>query len=421
MSATLAMNLYVKQQKIQGNDITNFGLGESPFGAPPILRKALADNSHRTSYLPSAGLMEARRAVAKFYAKYFDYYFPAERVVIGPGSKELIFNSMLAMDCAWLFCSPSWVSYEAQAKLLNRPTWRSYIPYQDDYRITAANLRKRFVEIDDKLEGRPLALLINYPNNPTGLTISKDEVKRIVKFARNNEIIILSDEIYANVTHSSYGAKHYSIGVEYPEGTIVTGGTSKDRSLGGWRFGVAILPEDQPGMLKAFKAIGSETYSSVAEPIQRAACVAYDGGDEIDRHIKDSTGVHELVGSTVHNLLSSIGYKTPAPEGAFYLLPSLNHLRDELEENGIFNSSDLVRRIIHNHKVAVIPGSAFGLRKEDFAFRLAYIDYDGPQVLKNYRKDPDEARANKNQFVKENCPEIVKGIIRLNEFIETIT
>ncbi len=419
-SATLSTNIFVKHQRKIGADLTNFGLGESPFGAPNILVKALGENAHHASYLPTEGILELRENISKFYDYYFNYKVEPGRIVVGPGSKELIFLTMAALDSPWLLDSPSWVSYESQARILGRKTWRAYTSYKNEYRITEKDLRKKFMIIDDGLDGKTLAILLNYPNNPTGLTLKKSEVQKIAKFARNNEIIILSDEIYANVTHNSFGYKHHSMGLEYPEGTIVTGGISKDRSLGGWRLGVAIMPEDQPLLLKSFKSIGSETYSSVAAPLQHAAITAYNCNPEVNQHIVDSTMVHDIVGQFVHLGLMDAGFSTPRPEGAFYLMPSLNHYSEELKENGIHNSRVLAKKLIIDYNVVVIPGVSFGLRLEDLAFRMAYIDYDGPQVLATYQANPEKALEDPPKFVQENCPSVYLGIKRLKNFTDDL-
>ena len=140
------------------------------------------------------------------------------------------------------FISPSWVSYETQAKLIDRPFYRIYAKEENGYMVTFDDIKTEYENSIIDTEFNQLIILINYPNNPTGMSLNKTEVRKIADFAREKNILILSDEIYANVTH---GEKiHHSFYVEYPEGTIVTGGISKDRSMGGYRLGVGILPNN---------------------------------------------------------------------------------------------------------------------------------------------------------------------------------
>lgn len=419
-SATLASRLKVNALRAQGEIISNFGLGESPFGGPKTVTDSIAKNAYRTSYLPTAGIPELRGMISRFYEQYYDFKFDSSQVIVAPGSKELLFNTMLAIDTTWLFFSPSWVSYESQAKMLGRPYYQIHLDYKDHFKITAQSIIHRFNEIDDQLHGRTLSILLNYPNNPTGLTLSNHEVRCIARFARNNEVLILSDEIYSNITHDDYKEKHLSMGIEYPEGTIVTGGISKDRSMGGTRFGLAIVPESQPQILKALKAIGSETYSAVSAPVQYGCVRAYDLNEETDLHIKDSTSIHSLVGKVVYDKLNKAKYHLPEPEGAFYLMPSLNEHRTALEEKGIFTSKALMNTLLERYSVVGIPGIAFGLRKDDLSFRIAYIDYDGPATLANFREDPDEAKANPEKFVLENAPSLMNGLTSFANFTKDL-
>ncbi len=420
VSPTLGINLYARRQRTKGRQIAHFGLGESPFGAPELVREALAKNAFRTSYLPSEGILELREAVAKFYKRYFDIETRPEQIIIAPGSKQLIYTAMITLASPWLIPRPSWVSYVTQTRIARTQAFRVPVYEEGNLRITERSLRKRYNDIVESVDAETLIMLINYPNNPTGLTINKDEVKKIARFARNNELMILSDEIYANVTHPSFGEKHHSIALEYPEGTIVTGGMSKDRSMGGWRVGVAILPEGNPHLVQAFKSIGSETYSCVPAPIQYAAIEGYRDNPEIDAHIRDSTQIHDYIGQWVYQKLSKAGFKTPPPEGGFYLFPSLNHKKNELAEMGIETSLALTNYILHKHHVVLLEGTAFGMPKEDMYFRLAYVDYDGDEVLAAFRKDPDKLKDDPTSFIREHAPYVYKGINSLVRFSSSI-
>ncbi len=415
-SATLAAKINVDYLRSLGETIMNFGLGESPFGAPKSVEEALKRHASNTSYLPTQGLPKLREEITGFYKRYFDITTKPDNVIIAPGSKQLLYETMVILDADWFFISPSWVSYETQAKIVGRSYWKAYLSDKNGYKVTEKQLRKRFNDIVDELNGRSLAMLINYPNNPTGMTLDKNEVQRIARFARNNEIIILSDEIYANVTHPNFNQKHHSFALEYPEGTITTGGISKDRSMGGWRLGVAILPDAFPLLRKAYKAVGSETYSCVSAPIQHAAIVAYQKNDDVEQHMKYSTLVHQTVGTFVYEQLHKAGFNVNRPEGAFYLLPSLNFMEDKLAEIGIYSSKDLTDYLLLEYGIAVIPGTAFGLRSDDLAFRMAYIDYDGPAALKTMIDNP-ELSNDPEYFVRNYTPKVYTGMEKFAEFM----
>ncbi len=410
-SATLEINTKVREYRSEGIEIYNFGLGQSPFGAPETVKEQFVKQADRTSYYPSQGIPELREKIAEFYKYFYDIEVRPEQVTTGPGSKELIFHTMLALNSSWYFMSPSWVSYETQANMIDRPFWRVFTQPENDYHLTVADIRRQFNKYADDPRSDEIIMLINYPNNPTGMTLNKDEVKRIARFARNNEIMILSDEIYANITFGD--EPHHSFFLEYPEGTIVTGGVSKDRSMGGYRMGAAILPDDER-LIQSFRAIASETFSSVAAPIQHASIAAFSPNQDIVSHIRDSTKIHALVGDYVYNRLRNMGFSLAKPEGAFYCFPSLHRMKEKLLEQDITSSRELVNLLLKEYQVATLSGSSFGMPKEEMALRMAYIDYDGRAALHYYRKN--QGQVDPMTFLEGQCPNIIEGLDQLEQF-----
>lgn len=416
-SATLKLNLKVKKLLAEGYDIINFGLGESPFGAPISVQNEIKKHGDKTSYYPSAGIYELRAQVKKFYKFHHNIIVDENQIIVGPGSKQIIFQAMLALKSSWIFISPSWVSYENQAKLIDRPFYRIYTKEENGYMVTVNDIKNQFEKYIKGTDYDQLIILINYPNNPTGMSLSENEVKKIAKFAKENNILILSDEIYANITYGN--KKHYSFYLEYPEGTIVTGGISKDRSMGGYRLGVGILPNDEK-LINAFKAISSETYSSSAAPIQHTAIVGYEISEDINNHIYDSTNLHSMIADYVYHRLEKSGYFVKKMEGSYYCFPSLEKYKKKMSDNGIFNSKDLERILLEEYGVAILGGYAFAMPIEKLVFRLAYIDYTGRKVLSEYRKFNNGKSKNKDieKFIKNNCPRIVEGMDRLELFLK---
>lgn len=416
-SATLKLNLKVKKLLAEGYDIINFGLGESPFGAPISVQNEIKKHGDKTSYYPSAGIYELRAQVKKFYKFHHNIIVDENQIIVGPGSKQIIFQAMLALKSSWIFISPSWVSYENQAKLIDRPFYRIYTKEENGYMVTVNDIKNQFEKYIKGTDYDQLIILINYPNNPTGMSLSENEVKKIAKFAKENNILILSDEIYANITYGN--KKHYSFYLEYPEGTIVTGGISKDRSMGGYRLGVGILPNDEK-LINAFKAISSETYSSSAAPIQHTAIVGYEISEDINNHIYDSTSLHSMIADYVYHRLEKSGYFVKKMEGSYYCFPSLEKYKKKMSDNGIFNSKDLERILLEEYGVAILGGYAFAMPIEKLVFRLAYIDYTGRKVLSEYRKFNSGKSKNKDieKFIKNNCPRIVEGMDRLELFLK---
>ena len=401
-SDTLAINQVVSQRIQAELPVYNFGLGQAPFPLPDCMQQALADNSWRKNYTNPTGIFELRRAIADFYQHYFLMEINPRQVVVGPGSKQLILQTMNILNCDWMIPQPSWVSYSPQTEIAGKQMHRIEL---DGLKITEKAIRKGF----DEITSNELILLLNYPNNPTGLTISDSELQRIARFARNNDILVLSDEIYGNLT---YFNNHSSIANYYPEGTITTGGMSKDRSAGGWRLGVAILP-DNDELISTFGAYASETYSCVADPIQNAAIAGYQVNEEIDNFMKNSREIHHIVSDFVYNELMDSGFAVERPEGAFYIYPNLDHRKNDLLKFGIKTPKDLEWHLMQNFNVAVLSAASFGM--DNMGFRLSLVDYDGKMVMEKYKNgllDTDT--------IPKYCSNMVDGVNRLKMFAQKL-
>jgi aspartate/methionine/tyrosine aminotransferase len=244
-------------------------------------------------------------------------------------------------------------------------------------------------------------------------------LKELADVARNNNVQVLSDEIYALLSFQDHN--HYSIAEFYPEGTIITGGLSKDRSAGGFRVGVILLPNQEHELLKAILSVASNTWSCVAAPIQYAAIEAYRPTPEIVQYIKDCTSIHELVTRSGHQKLTSHSIRCPRPQGAFYLFPDWNNYRNALKQRGIATSADLASTLLKKWNVACLPGVDFGRRADDFSIRVATVDYAGEYALERFRADPKKAWLNPEEFTKEIAPRLIDGCSQLGGFTDSLS
>jgi len=273
VSATLSLNEQVRQMWDDGRDIFHLGFGESRFPVHPKIAQALKENVQRRSYLPALGLKELRETIAAYYQNKFQINVSADRVVIGPGSKSLIYALLLALGEEIILTQPSWVSYAPQAHLLGKPvTWVPLSP-ENNYVLDINVLEQKITESQQNW-GNPEVLVINSPMNPTGTMMPPKKIEDLADFARDQGLMVLSDEIYALTTYGEI--PHASIAQFYPEGSVILGGLSKHLSLGGWRFGVAILPPGRAGkaIAQAMQNIASSIWSCVTAPVQYAALVA---------------------------------------------------------------------------------------------------------------------------------------------------
>jgi aspartate aminotransferase len=220
-SPTLTLNDRIKEMMASGREVYHLGFGESRFPVHPQIARALQANIHQRSYLPALGIAPLRQAIAQFYARKFSLSVTADQVVVGPGSKSLLYAMMVALDGDVILPTPAWVSYSAQATLANRPILSVPMDPDDDYRLDVGRLATA-VDGAAKQWRRPDLLMVNTPHNPTGAVLSPGDVAALAEFARERELMILSDEIYSLVTHDS--GSHVSPAQHYPEGTIVFGG-----------------------------------------------------------------------------------------------------------------------------------------------------------------------------------------------------
>ncbi len=412
-SATLAINELITQRRKQGEEILHMGFGESPFPVHPLVRKALCENAGQKSYLATQGIKPLREQISKFYDKVFNLQYSADQIVVGPGSKVLLFDALVALEGPLFLPAPSWVSYQHQARLLGKEVYHVKTIPEDSYRLTPEAFEQSLQQNTQNPSDQKV-LLLNYPCNPTGHSFSAEQLKALAKVARDYNVIVLSDEIYGLVSFK--GQEHHSIAEFYPEGTLVTGGLSKDRSLGGFRVGVMLFPEDEQSLLTSICSIGSETWSCVAAPIQYAAIQAYQTTPEILDYIRDCANIHELATRYVYKQIHEAGIRCPPPQGAFYLMPDWNEHQKVLKGMGITTSKELAEQLLKKWNVASLPGSEFGMPVENLCIRIATVDYDGEEALTFFRGNREQAFEKPDEFVKSIAPRLVAACNQIKGF-----
>lgn len=274
-SQTLLINSQSNLLQNQDQKVIKFGFGQSPFLPPKTVLRALEKAVYHKEYSSVQGDAEIRELMSEFHKKHNGLEVKPENILIAPGSKILIYIILLAFEQADVFIpAPAWVSYAPQAKLAGHNIIKLNTTFEDKWRITPNNITKA---INFKKTSASI-LILNYPGNPDGLTYTEDELKAIASVAREQDILVISDEIYALLDHR---LNHKSFNNYYPEKTITTTGLSKWCGAGGWRFGAAFLYENiEPEFKQALIGIGSETYSCAPTPVQIAAKMAYQNFDK---------------------------------------------------------------------------------------------------------------------------------------------
>ncbi|AQZ67923.1 Aspartate aminotransferase [[Actinomadura] parvosata subsp. kistnae] len=350
LSATLAANEDIERRRRAGDRVLHLAFGEAGLPVHPALRDKLAAASERNGYGPVAGASGLRAAAAGYWTRRGLVTDP-ELVVSGPGSKSLLYGLLLAIGGDIVMPMPSWVSYAAQADLVgSRPILVPAPPGEGgvpDPELVVREVHRA------RAQGRTVSsVLVTLPDNPTGRLAPPATVARLAEVARELNLTIISDEIYRDLVHDP--SLPYTSPAELaPERTIITTGLSKSLALGGWRIGVARLPENAHLLRRRLLAVASEIWSAPAAPVQEAAAYAFGDPPELTERITRSRRLHGVVARAVHERFVAAGADVPVPQGGFYLYPDLGHLR-------LGGSAEVTKLLLEEHGIGVLPGHAFG-------------------------------------------------------------
>ena len=397
-SSTLLINETSRRLEEQGKKIFKFGFGQSPFKVPEDIVKELKDNAHQNKYLPMQGLSELRNAVSKHTSKKKNYNYKSENVIIGPGSKELMFLLHIIFDGEIILPAPSWVSYAPQAILGRNKVQILQTKRENNWFPTATEIE----EIVLKDKNKNYLLFLNSPNNPSGQIC--ENLEEIASIAKKYNLIILSDEIYSEL---SFKGNYQSISNFCPEKTIISTGLSKWCGAGGWRLGYFLVPDSLIEIKNMINVLASETFSAVSAPIQYAAIKAYE--NDHSNFINKSRNILSAVGNYVYENLRSNKVLINKPQGGFYLMPEFLNKK--------FNtSSDMCDSILKDTGVALLPGSDFGFDQDQMLARLSFTDFDGQEFM---NKIEDNQKID-NDKIGEFAPKIVQGVDNLKKWSESI-
>ena len=401
-SSTLRINEISNKLLDEGKNVYKFGLGQSPFPVPEILIETLKKNAHQKDYLNVSGLLKLREVVAKYHSKKNLYNYSEDNVIIGPGSKELIFQCQMVTEMPLLLPKPSWVSYEPQAKILKKDVNWIDTSKNTNWHLSANALRDYCKNNKYKYQ----LLILNSPNNPTGT--NNEDLEELSKICKENNIIVISDEIY---TELDFNGNYHSISHFYPEGTIISSGLSKWCGAGGWRLGTLIFPKELKIIHDSVRSLASETFTSVSAPIQYAAVKAYT--EDHSEYLNNSRTILKKVADFVYDQLSEIGIECIRPQGGFYILCDFSKI---IKHNNIINNATtLCEQVLQNTGFAMLPGKNFGIEDEKLITRMAFVDFDGNKAL-SFMKDNTSI---KDDDFNELFPKINEGILNLKSWLKS--
>jgi aspartate aminotransferase len=354
-SLTLSIDSKAKAMKSEGIDVCGFGAGEPDFDTPEHIKAAAiaALEAGFTKYTPSSGIPELRQAIAdKFLIDNGIDYKPSQ-IIVSDGAKHSCYNAILA-TCQpgdeVIIPAPYWLSYPEMVRLAGADPVFVHTKEENGWKLTSD-------EFENAMTPRTKMIILNSPGNPTGAVYTKEELHSIGKVAAEEEILILSDEIYEKLVYDD--SKHFSIaglGQEYYELTITVNGFSKSYAMTGWRLGYLGAPEP---IAKAIDSIQSHSTSNACSFSQKGALAALKGDQQPVVDMRDEFNLRREY--MLERLSKMPHVSVVRPNGAFYVLVNVSQLG--------LTSQNFADRLLSKANVAVVPGIAFG---DDRTVRLSY-------------------------------------------------
>jgi len=376
-SPTLAITSKAKAMKAQGIDVVGFGAGEPDFDTPDHIKEAAkkALDEGYTKYTPVPGSPELKDAILAKLSRDNGLSYKRENIIVSVGAKHSIYN---VAQAAWqkgdeiLIPAPYWVSYPDIALLADATPVILETGQKNGFKVTPKQLDKAITK-------RTKCFVLNSPSNPTGAAYTKDELKGLAEVIVQRNITVLSDEIYEKLVYDGFQfASIASFGEEIRKRTILVNGLSKAYSMTGWRIGYVAADKD---LVAAMNNIQSQSTSNPVSFCDKASVEALNGSQEF---LKGWVAEFDRRRRYIVDRLNKMpGVSCLLPLGAFYVFPNFSGVYGKKTSAGkkIGGSSDLAAYLLDDHKVASVPGVAFG---DDACQRLSYAT-----SMKNIEKGID--------------------------------
>ncbi|GAA0347893.1 aspartate transaminase AspB [Bacillus carboniphilus] len=350
-SSTLAITAKAKQLKEEGKDVIGLGAGEPDFNTPQHIIDAAIKSMEegKTKYTAADGLLELKKAIAHKLKVDQGLDYEPNEIIVSSGAKHslyTLFQALLDEGDEVIVPSPYWVSYPEQVKLADGTPIIVEGKEENDFKITPGQLK-------EVISPNTKALIINSPSNPTGMLYSKEELTAIAEFCLENNLIIISDEIYEKLIYNQNS--HFSIAQISPQVkdiTVIINGVSKSHSMTGWRIGFAAGNKE---LIKAMTNLSSHSTSNPTTISQYGAIAAYGENQEPVEMMRKA--FEERLEEVYAKLIEIPGFTCLKPQGAFYLFPNA---KKAAEMTGFANVDDFAKALLDEALVAVVPGSGFG-------------------------------------------------------------
>ena len=354
-SLTLAVDSKAKAMLAEGLEVFGFGAGEPDMDTPEHIKAAAikALQEGRTKYTPSSGIPELRSAISQKFLKDNGLDYKSSQVVVSNGAKQSCFNAIAAVvneGDEVLIPAPYWLSYPEMVRIVGGEPIFVQTREENNWKLTPE-------DFENAMTPRTKMIIINSPGNPTGSVYTREELRALAEVAAEEDIFILSDEIYEKLTYD--GAEHVSIASISPEAydlTITVNGFSKAYAMTGWRLGYLAAPEP---IARVIDSMQSHMTSNPCSFAQYGALAALTGDQQCVTDMREEFDIRRQY--MFERLTQIQGVSAVRPRGAFYILANIGSLG--------LKSQNFADRLLSKANVAVVPGIAFG---DDRTVRLSY-------------------------------------------------
>ena len=363
-SSTLAITAKAKELRESGIDIVGFVAGEPDFNTPDYICEAAIDaiRTGFTKYTPASGTNELKEAVSEKFRKFNGLEYASNQIVISNGGKHSltnVFSAIINPGDEVIIPAPFWLSYPEMVKLADGVPVMAYGKKENGYKLTAEQIQGA---ITDKTK----ALIINSPNNPTGMIYTEEELRGIAEVVIKNDIYVISDEMYEFLTYGN--EKHVSIaslGEEIYKRTITCSGLSKSYSMTGWRIGYTGSSVEIAKLMGAVQSHATSNPNSVA---QRAATVALSGPQDAIEEMRIEFDRRRMY---MYDRVKNMPFvDVLEPQGAFYLFIDMSKVQEkEYKGNKLTSTAKIAETLLNDFQTAVIPCTDFGAENH---IRLSY-------------------------------------------------